>query len=160
MAYFLQMTSAIDLIVEFLTRKMNFDNADAILEMADDYAIQKLKDHYRILILENFFDFAETNSFLKLSATQLKDILENDSLKTSTESRLLKCAIRLVATKKERGLRLRWRVVKLVCVLECTLSRLAFMNTASVLSSVTRSYRDARTHLKRHGEIPLQRLRQ
>ena len=73
---------------------MNFDNAEAILEMADDYAIQKLKDHYRLLILDNFFAFAETNSFLKLTAPQLVEILENDSLKTSTESRLLKCAIR------------------------------------------------------------------
>ena len=95
-AFFLQMTSAIDLTVDFLMRKMNFENAEVVLEMAEDYAIQKLKDRHRILILDNFFSFAETNSFLKLTANQLKEILENDSLKTSTESRLLKCVLRWV----------------------------------------------------------------
>jgi hypothetical protein len=84
------MTSAIDLCISYLTKKMDFDNSEQILEMADLYGITQLKNHYTHLIYEDFFTFAETNGFLKLTASQLAAILECDSLKTTTESRLLK----------------------------------------------------------------------
>ena len=93
-ATFLQITAAIKLCKLFLKRKMTFDNSEKILELGCSYGLQDLVKHHRKMIRENFSSFAETDQFLNLSAETLASYLEDDGLKTTTEAKLLRCALK------------------------------------------------------------------
>ncbi|XP_060065248.1 kelch-like protein 26 [Ylistrum balloti] len=93
-ATFLQMTAAVDLCIEYLKKKMTFDNAEELLGIGEILSIPTLKVHYREYILENFLQFSETESFLKLDPDTLIDYLIDDHLRTTTELQLLKAALR------------------------------------------------------------------
>ncbi|KAL5012419.1 hypothetical protein ScPMuIL_010970 [Solemya velum] len=88
-ANFLQMQSAIELCTDFLKEKMTFENADELLKIGEVFSVPVLKSHYRSYLMENFLQFAETDFFLQLDAETLADYLSDDSLKTSSESKLL-----------------------------------------------------------------------
>ena len=92
-ATFLQITAAIQLCVDFLKCKTTFDNAEDLLVIGDSFGLTDLRKHHNELILANFLDFSETEAFLKMDGKRLAKYLESDSLRTSTEGTLLKCAL-------------------------------------------------------------------
>ncbi|XP_069130320.1 kelch-like protein 26 isoform X2 [Argopecten irradians] len=93
-ATFLQMNSAVELCIEYLKKKMTFDNAEELLGIGEILSIPTLKVYYRQYILDNFIQFSETDSFLRLDAETLTDYLLDDQLRTTTELQLLKAALR------------------------------------------------------------------
>ena len=73
---------------------MTFENAKKLVDLGHSFGLSEVKDHHRKLVLENFFEYAETQEFLDLDAQTLSDILMSNSLRTTTEARLLKCALK------------------------------------------------------------------
>ncbi|XP_013400496.1 kelch-like protein 26 [Lingula anatina] len=93
-ASFLQMTSAMELCSSFLKSNITFDNAEKLSALAETHGLVKVNQYKKKYILDNFYEFSQTDQFLKLDAKTLADYLADDSLKTTTEARLLKCALR------------------------------------------------------------------
>lgn len=93
-ATFLQMVAAIDLCIDYLKRKLTFENSEALLSIADHLSIDSLKSYYRTYILDNFLAFSETDAFLKLDTDTLTDYLIDDKLRTPKEINLLKAALK------------------------------------------------------------------
>ena len=88
-ATFLQITSAVELCITYLKKKMTFSNAEELLNIGEMLSIPTLKDYYRQYILDNFIAFSETECFLSLDAENLMNYLIDDKLRTPSEERLL-----------------------------------------------------------------------
>ena len=93
-ATFLQITHAIKLCARFLKSHMTFENADRLVLLGCNHGLTELKTFHTDMILDNFFEFAATDRFLQLETETLANYLVQDSLKTTTEGRLLKQALR------------------------------------------------------------------
>lgn len=93
-ATFLQIGPAIKLCCRFLKEKMTFENANKLMEMGHDYGLNELKEYHSKLVLGNFFEFVESPEFVTLDAKTLSDYLMSNSLRTTTEAKLLKCALK------------------------------------------------------------------
>ncbi len=89
-ATFLQVTPAIKLCAQYMRDNMTFDNAETLVTLGNNYGLTSLAQFYRDMILENFFEFAETDAFMKLDGKTLASYLSDDSLRTPTEGQLLK----------------------------------------------------------------------
>ncbi len=79
---------------EYMKSKMTFDNADILVTLADRFALPGVKKYHRRFLLDNFLEFAETQTFLNLDHKTLISYMSDDSLRTPTEGRLFKKAMR------------------------------------------------------------------
>lgn len=84
-----------------MKRTLTFDNAEALVTLADRFCLPDLQAHHRRFILDNFLAFAETTAFLEMDHRTLLPYLKDDSLRTPTEGKLYKCLIRWYEHKKE-----------------------------------------------------------
>lgn len=88
-ANFLQILPAVNCCVQYLKKKLTFENADDLLKISDLYSIPTLRSFYRKYVLDNFLEFALTDQFLNLDSKTLADYLSDDSLKITSECTLL-----------------------------------------------------------------------
>ena len=93
-ATFLQVTRAVHLCSKFLKSRMTFLNAEKLVALGCNHGLTELKEHHTKMVLENFFEFAQTEQFLELGAKTLAGYLKQDSLRTTTEGRLLEQVLR------------------------------------------------------------------
>lgn len=93
-AIFLQVTSAIDMCINFIKHKMTFENASDLLCIGDVFSIESLRPYYRNYVMKNFCDFAQTDIFLKLDVELLVDYLSDDALKVPSEAKLFEFVLR------------------------------------------------------------------
>ena len=93
-AVFLQITSAMTLCLNYLKSKISFENGIEIVTITEDLGLPDLKKHYRAYILNNFLEFGKSKHFLELDTDTLVSYLGDDALKTTTEARLLKLALK------------------------------------------------------------------
>ncbi|XP_013388363.1 kelch-like protein 13 [Lingula anatina] len=84
----LQVNRALDLCCDFIQSKLNFENADELLQIADVYSLNKVTEHFDVHILDNFEAFSKTESFINLDAKKLIQYISSDALKISSEFRL------------------------------------------------------------------------
>lgn len=92
--FILQFTGAVDLCEEYMKRKMTFENADVLVTLADRFVLPSVKQYHRRFILDNFLEFAETQTFLNLDHKTLISYMTDDSLRTPTEGKLFKKALK------------------------------------------------------------------
>lgn len=92
-ATFLQITAAIDLCTQFLKSHMTFHNADKIQSLSSAFGLTAIQHYHRRMILDHFLEYAQTDNFLQLEPKLLSTYLIDDSLRTSTEAKLLKCVL-------------------------------------------------------------------
>ena len=69
---------------------MSFENADQFVTLADRFSLPAVKSYHRRFILDNFLEFAETQTFLNLDHKTVIAYLTDDSLRTPTEGKLFK----------------------------------------------------------------------
>lgn len=93
-ATFLQISTAIDLCVNFLKENMTFENAEELLKIGDMFNVPALRMYYRAYLLKHFLKFVESDSFLNTDADSLADYLSDDSLNTTSESILFHHCLR------------------------------------------------------------------
>ncbi|XP_050413707.1 kelch-like protein 26 [Patella vulgata] len=84
----LQVSSAIDVCSNFITSLMTFENADDFLNIADTYSLDKVMSHWDSMIQDKFFEFTQTQAFLKMDADNLAKHLERNTLRSTSEYRL------------------------------------------------------------------------
>ena len=87
----LQIQSGLDLCSSYIISLMTFENAEDFLSIADTYSLEKVLNHWEHMIQSNFVEFSQTQHFLKMSADNLAKHLSKDSLKISSEYKLLRC---------------------------------------------------------------------
>ncbi|XP_021372103.1 kelch-like protein 26 isoform X2 [Mizuhopecten yessoensis] len=87
----LQVSSAIELCSTYIKSLMTFDNADEFLTIADTYSLEKVQYHWDNMILNSFYEFSQTQIFLKLDASSLTKYLSQNALRTSSEYKLFQC---------------------------------------------------------------------
>ena len=90
----MQFTGAVDLCEEYMKCKMSFENADQLVTLADRFSLPDVKSYHRRFILDNFLEFAETQTFLNLDHKTLIAYMTDDSLRTPTEGKLFKKALK------------------------------------------------------------------
>lgn len=84
----LQVQGALKLCCDYLKSKLNFDNAEDILHIADVYSLTEITDHFDEQILAEFEIFCQSDTFLVSSADKLIKYISSDRLMTSSEYRL------------------------------------------------------------------------
>ena len=89
-ATFLQITPAINLCYKYLKDKMTFENGDELVLLGTTFGLTNIRNDHKKFILENFMEFADTESFLKLDPKTLAGYLIEDGLRCPTEGQLLK----------------------------------------------------------------------
>ena len=87
----LQVSCALDLCSQYIKSLMTFDNADEFLSIADTYSLENVQYHWDSMILNNFYDFSQTQAFLKLDAYSLKKYLSQNVLRVTSEFKLFQC---------------------------------------------------------------------
>lgn len=91
---FLQISTAIDLCVNFLKENMTFENADELLKIGDMFNVPALREYYRAYLLKHFLKFVDSDTFLNIDADSLADYLSDDALNTTSESMLFHHCLR------------------------------------------------------------------
>ena len=92
-ATFLQITPAIDLCYKYLKEKMTFENGEELVQLGVTFGLTDITKYHQKFILENFMEFSQSETFLKLDAKTLAAYLKEDSLRCTTEGQLLKRVI-------------------------------------------------------------------
>ncbi|KAH3827789.1 kelch-like protein 26 [Dreissena polymorpha] len=87
----LQVHSALDLCSNYIISLMTFDNSEDFLNIADTYSLKKVNDHWDHMIQTKFFEFSQTQQFLKMNPADLVKHLSKDTLNTPTEFKLFRC---------------------------------------------------------------------
>ncbi|XP_046584126.1 kelch-like protein 9 isoform X1 [Haliotis rubra] len=87
----LQVASALDVCSTYIKSLMTFDNAEDFLNIADTYSLEKVLTHWENMIQEKFYDFSQTQAYLKMDAETLSKHLSRDSLRITSEYQLLCC---------------------------------------------------------------------
>ncbi|KAJ8298159.1 hypothetical protein KUTeg_024690 [Tegillarca granosa] len=80
--------------IDFIKRKMTFENASDLLCIGDVFSIESLRPYYRDFVMKNFCDFAQTDIFLKLDVELLVDYLLDNALKVPSEAKLFEFVLR------------------------------------------------------------------
>lgn len=87
----LQIQSGLDLCSSYIISLMTFENAEDFLSIADTYSLEKVLEHWDHMIQSNFYEFSQTQHFLKLPTESLVKHLSKDSLRITSEYKLFKC---------------------------------------------------------------------
>ncbi|XP_071086190.1 kelch-like protein 9 isoform X1 [Haliotis cracherodii] len=87
----LQVASALDVCSTYIKSLMTFDNAEDFLNIADTYSLEKVLTHWENMIQEKFYDFSQTQAYLKMEAETLSKHLSRDSLRITSEYQLFCC---------------------------------------------------------------------
>lgn len=98
----LQVGTALDLCSDYMISLLTFSNADELLSIADTYSLHRVIEHYNDKVLQHFEEYAATEQFLKLPATQLARYLAADALRVRSESMLYDAVARWYAHDQAR----------------------------------------------------------
>lgn len=100
----LQIATALEACSNYLIQKLTFESADEILAVAEKYALKKVQDYYRQMILRNFEEFVKSERFKRTSASELCQILASDDLIVSNERHLFDYVVKWVSYGKSTRL--------------------------------------------------------
>ncbi|XP_060114217.1 kelch-like protein 31 [Heteronotia binoei] len=81
----LQMYALLNICTDFLIQEMNVENWVYIVNMADTYNLNQVKEAAKKFIREHFLEFSDTEQFMKLTFDQLDELLMDDSLQITDE---------------------------------------------------------------------------
>ncbi|KAK7499301.1 hypothetical protein BaRGS_00009561 [Batillaria attramentaria] len=108
----LQVGFALDVCSSYIKSLMTFDNAEDFLHIADTYSLDKVTAHWESMIQDKFFEFSQSQAFLKMDGETLSKHLSQNTLRTTSEFQLFMCldkwfraAPQRVATDAPRCLR-------------------------------------------------------
>lgn len=87
----LQVQSGLDLCSSYIISLMTFDNAEDFLSIADTYSLEKVLEHWDRMIQNNFYEFSQTQHFLKMNSETLIKHVSNNNLRISSEYKLFRC---------------------------------------------------------------------
>ncbi|XP_076435916.1 kelch-like protein 26 [Babylonia areolata] len=87
----LQVSFALDVCSNYIKSLMTFDNAEDFLHIADTYSLEKVTAHWEHMIQDKFFEFSQSQAFLKMDGETLSRHLSQNTLRISSEFQLMMC---------------------------------------------------------------------
>ncbi|XP_025079983.1 kelch-like protein 26 [Pomacea canaliculata] len=87
----LQVSFALDVCSNYIKSLMTFDNAEDFLHIADTYSLDKVTAHWESMIQDKFYEFSQSQAFLKMDGEALSRHLSQNTLRTTSEYQLFMC---------------------------------------------------------------------
>jgi len=92
-----------DVCINYLSSYMSLNNCLQVYEFADMHSLPFLKEKALDFILNDFEEFSEKEQFLEISFSLLKQLIQNDSLRVTTEMSVLNAIKKWTSFQPEEG---------------------------------------------------------